>query len=161
MKKGRRYTLRGRCEDYSVKESRTGDGTTKVQLFDGKFTTGYRILDFQIMSPDVSQTAVQNFSVKLMTRDNETNHEVWDWDDQSEVGWAMVALDGNSASSPVIYSHWDDEVIVIEDLHIYCHSNNIPVMEFCNYSITLEQVTFSEAMGALTMSRDAAVNPGP
>ena len=151
------HTIRGVVRDYTE----AGDVPYKVQLFDGRFDTGYRIKSFEIAPRLVANIDAQNFSCKVMNRRHPATYAiVWAWEDPSELAWAQVGYDGNSTSTPAHFSRVDDEKISIEDLYIYCHSNNVAVGEYCNFILELEQVQITDSHGAVVMANDKATDSG-
>ncbi len=152
------HTIRGVVRDYTE----SGDVPYKVQLFDGRFDTGYRIKRFEIFARLISNTSAQNFACKVMNRLHpKTLAVTWAWEDQSELAWSIMSMDGNAGgSSPNYYSAVDTDKIVIEDLYIYCHSSNLSVSQYCNFILELEQVEITDAHGALVMANDKATDSG-
>ena len=153
----KRHIVRGTVRDYTE----AGNVPYKVQLFDGRFDTGYRIKRFEITPRLISSTTTQNFACKVMTRRHpKTLAVTWAWEDQSEVAWSMCSQDGNAAGAPNHFSVVDQDKIFIEDLYIFCHANATATSEYCNFYLELEQVQVSESHGAVIMANDKAIDSG-
>jgi len=119
----------------------------RLTLFDGKFDTGYRIIDFHIAPQDIITT--ENVQMKIMTKE-ETHNTGWYWSKNTEVGWASYK---GASSLDTYYSKWDKDALIIEDLFLDATGDS---GEYVNYMITLEKVKTSDWMGALTMVRNSS-----
>jgi|TARA_R110002096_G_scaffold2518_1_gene12845 hypothetical protein len=117
------YTLRGR--------GLAGD-VDRLTLFDGKFTTGYRLIDFQITPENILDA--ERVSCKLMTelKDHNVN---WFWRDNREIGWAAWNVPTNSRFGP--YSQVDQNTLIIEDLFMDFSGDS---GEYINYYVVLEKL---------------------
>lgn len=135
VKAGRRV-LRGQIDAGTYQGSEN-----RIQLFDGLYTTGYRIVEFKVQ--DSSPTANYEMLAKLST-EPKSNISVTNFSDVQELAYAGWAIT-NSANG------FEGELIVednmaIEDLWIsaYSPSDN----RTCNYYIVLEKYTFPAWDGA-------------
>jgi len=117
----------------------------RIMLFDGTFTTGYRILEFKVAANIPS--AAQEITAKLSTNPKSTVTE-WDWSDVEEVAWAFWASDQATLSAD--YSNIRDDTIVVEDLWISAGGADGSI----NYEILLEKVSISAHDGAINMIRN-------
>jgi len=113
----------------------------RLQLFDGKFTTGYRIVDFKISSRYPLNAG--EFVSKLST-EPKSNLAEWHWDDVQEIAWAKV-------DQAALFTGSDRSVIrpdnmIIEDLYISAYSTS--ESGDLNYEITLEKYEFPAYTGA-------------
>jgi len=115
----------------------------RIQLFDGQFTTGYRLKRLVITPSDPSSS--EEITVRLLTED--IGHGVsWNWSRNEQVGWACWNTPINSR-----FGHFDlvdEECIIVEDLFIDFSGDADQII---NYFIELERVEFSEWTGALAM----------
>jgi len=125
----------------------------KVQLFDGKFTTGYRVTKFVVMEnfPTTGKTIVAT----LKTQRNLTLG-FWNFSDDTQIAWA-------SNNAPIStrwgeFSLIDPNNLLIEDLHIeaYVDGESVSV----NYYIEMEKFEFASWDGAGQMVRNN-VQAGP
>jgi len=113
----------------------------RIQLFDGKFTTGYRIVDFKIASRYPLNAG--EWISKLTTEPKSTVGE-WHWDDVQELAWAKY-------DQAVLFTGTQMSVIrpdnmVVEDLWISAYSTS--ESNDLNYEITLEKYEFPAWTGA-------------
>jgi hypothetical protein len=145
MKKIGEYTARGK--------SKSTPSVQKINLFDGRFDTGFRIKEFRIAPVDTDDTTLHIFTAKLATV-GDLGTVNWNWDNQNELAWSSITWDGNSANGMTsFFSHWDEDALIIEDLYVYVNEaagNDVAV----NYEIILEKYEFSDWKGALAMARD-------
>ena len=113
----------------------------RIQLFDGRFTTGYRVIDFRI-APRYPLNAGEWVS-KLTTEPKSTIGE-WHWDDVQEIAWAKY-------DQAVLFTGTEMSVIrpdnmAIEDMWISAYSTSESTD--LNYEITLEKYSFADWDGA-------------
>jgi len=113
----------------------------RIQLFDGKYTTGYRVVSFRI-APKVP-SATYEITAKLSTEPKSTISQ-WHWQDVQEVAWAAWNI--TNSSSDLEYQNIREENMIIEDLWIgmYYSAEAIDV----NYEIILEKYNLSDWDGA-------------
>ena len=121
----------------------------KVQLFDGKFTTGYRIVEFKI-SPN-QPTGQYEIIAKLCT-EPKSNLAYWNWGDVQELAWAGWNIPYKG--TPWETSEIREENMIIEDLWITAY--NPSEASEMNYKIVLEKYEFTAWDGAGTMVRNQA-----
>ena len=135
VKNGRRV-LSGKIDasSYSGIENR-------IQLFDGKFTTGYRIVDFKISSTYPLNAG--EWVAKLST-EPKSGVATWQWDDVQQLAWARSGTQADYASTYRTVIREDN--MVIEDLWISAYSTT--ESNKMNYEITLEKYTFASWDGA-------------
>ena len=115
----------------------------RIWLFDGKFTTGYRIVEFSVV--DKNPTTGVELIAKLST-EPKSNVTAWDWGDIEEVAWASFGAPNNNVPEVDFIR---DDAMIIEDLWIgnYNGSDNREV----NYRIKLEAYEFPAWDGAGVM----------
>ena len=149
MKKIGEYTVRGSI----------GDGVTalpdgveeKIQLFDGRFDTGYRITGFVVGGGDMSDP---DFTARLTTEPGLPTGitDFWNWGDNRQVAWC-----GHNGSTDVmgvdINSVVDPDNMIIEDLYFSARFAAADTFRV-NYMVTLEKYDISDWQGALTMVRN-------
>jgi hypothetical protein len=119
----------------------------KLQLFDGKFTTGYKVIKFVIINDGPAGTAEQ--IGKLSTKPK-SNISVFDFSDVEEIGWSGWNIPTNTRYGE--FSLVDDENMVIEDLYISAYTTG--EADKMNYYIVLEKYEFTAWDGAATMVRN-------
>lgn len=143
----RTYTARGMLKP--------SESPLRVNLFDGRFDTGFRIKSFVVSPYGVDNTNVRTYLAKLTTSPG-MNVAVWDWGDQRELAWSFTTWDANGVAAPNEFTRVDSESIIVEDLYVYVDEPAGGTDQFTNYMIELEQVSMSEWEGALSMARDKA-----
>ena len=152
MKKIGTYTARG-----IVSETETESGAPqKISLFDGLFTTAYRVTDFKIWAATVngnSSDVVGKLSKNKLGVTTQTNF--LRADDDNQIAWAS----GEGASDHLqgITSIVDPDNMVIEDLFVYARCNDAAGSATAiNYLVTMEKYEITDWKGALTMAQDRA-----
>ena len=148
MKEIGEYTCRG-----TILAADVGDAE-RIILFDGKFTTGFKIVDFQIAPADVDNTTTEVYIAKLLTDSRQgVGAKEWDWDSNMEHAWAMCGFDANSGNGPNPASWVDPDNLIVQDLFIQATaSSDLPM----NYMIKMEKYSFSDWRGALAMVRNSS-----
>tara|TARA_R100000655_G_scaffold105842_1_gene154466 strand:+ start:432 stop:902 length:471 start_codon:yes stop_codon:yes gene_type:complete len=147
MKKIGMYTARG-----VTTEAETNAGNPqRIHLFDGRFDTGYRVVDFQIFPADFDASGSPDCIGKLSKVDTsgKSNTNFWRADDNNEIAWSGGA--GSSDLYQDQVSIVDPENLIIEDLFVYVRTGGGQT-DFINYIITLEKYEFSDWKGALEMA---------
>jgi hypothetical protein len=135
---------------YTIKGSWDPDGGYhRIQLFDGRFDTGFRVVKFEHALTNPINSA--EYKVVLGTLDSITS--TFNWGNNAEIAWGYG---GNNASAVAIqgfanFSFVDPDNMIIEDLFIV--GDNTSADEI-NYMITLEKYDLSEWRGALAMTRN-------
>lgn len=127
----------------TIRGQATAGDVDKIQLFDGLFTTGYKLKSFIITPND--PTGSEEITAKIITE--ELAHTVnWNWSRNEEIGWASWNTPINSRFSQ--FSLVDEEAIIVEDLYIDFSGD---ASQRINYMIELEKEEFSDWRGALAM----------
>lgn len=118
----------------------------KLQLFDGKYTTGYKITKFVVAthSPSVAEELI----AKLHTGPSSLPISEWNWADDQEVAWSVWAAPTVQYYFPGLV---DPNNLIVEDLYISNYSPTGDVNDFCNYYIELEKYEFPAWTGAGAM----------
>jgi len=142
MKKIGEYTLRGQVDHNVPKE---------IRLFDGSFSTGYRVVEFTIFAREVSLSDLQNFAAFLGTTPS-MNAINWEWENQEQIAWSASSFDGNASGfTPGAFTQIDPENIIVEDLYVYLDSN---LSSSANYFIKLEKYEITDWQGALALVKN-------
>jgi len=135
------YTVRGNIDP--------AEGPKYIQLFDGLFTTGFRVVRFVVSPQDIDNTGGNTYAAKLMTVDSGDRTE-WDWSDNREIAWAATSYDANGIV-PEGIRVIDPDNMIIEDLYLY---GKIPSALRMNYLIEFEKYDISDGRGAMSMVRN-------
>ena len=124
----------------------------KLQLFDGRFDTGYRVTGFQISISDRDNDTLVRISGKLMTEPGASNRN-WDWSKNTEIAWAVSSADANSHNATGRFEVVDPDNMIVEDLYIGIIMNGNQTANV-NYMITFDKYDITDWQGALTMVRN-------
>ncbi len=145
MKKIGEYTTRG-----TITSSDTE--SYKIQLFDGRFDTGYRITSFDVAMADRDNNGQFIASCKLMT-EPDANNRYWNFSKNTQIAWAACGWDADNGYAYEFENLIDPDNMIIEDLFIGAvvyNDQNVDV----NYIITMEKYDISDWQGALAMVRN-------
>jgi hypothetical protein len=121
----------------------------KIQLFDGRFDTGYRIVGFTIVPASVKSG--DNACGKLTTEPDPGGEPgVWDFGSNIEVAWSGTygVSDGIGGSDDIT----DPDNMIIEDLYVSGLCSD--ATDRVNYIVYLEKYDISDWKGALSMVRN-------
>ena len=152
MKKIGEYTARG-----IVRENEPG-GTNpqKIPLFDGSFSTAYRVVGFHIWGSSYNSASVPDCIGKLSKNAIGTTggSDFMRADDDNQIAWAWFGAStdsgGSSSQAPII----DKDNLIVEDLYVYVRASGDD--QEINYMVELEKYEISDWQGALSMARDRA-----
>jgi len=150
MKKIGSYTARG-----IVTESETEAGLPqKIPLFDGKFTTGYRVINFKIWA-STWNSSTQPDAIGKLSKNNLGTTGASNFmraDDDNQIAWATTN-GGSDTGGTFAESIIDKDNLIVEDLYVYVRTAGTNAI---NYLIEMEKYSISDWQGALSMSRDKA-----
>lgn len=137
--------------EYTVRGSTTSGTTERINLFDGRFDTGYVITKFVIVVTDPDNSGLDCFGTIGTVENLGTT---WDLGDQTQIGWSSMNNAG-SATGPQAepFSLIDRDNVVVEDLYIYGETNASGANPL-NYYIEMDKYDISEWRGALAMVRN-------
>lgn len=144
-------------EEITIKGQSIINSVTRLDLFDGLFTTGYRLSSFEIVPQNIEDNV--ECSAKLSTLQVSSAGNVWNWDDNLEVGWAAWNIPIYSRFGQ--YARVDMDMSIIEDLYItiYGDPSVIGASQLVNYMVTMRKVTFPIGIGAMNMVRNQSQGP--
>lgn len=135
---------------YTIKGKLSGSSQEMIHLFDGKFTTGYKIVKFQAMAQDpANQDGMLSLFSQLQVPFVAPG-STQDFSNNSWIASAFSLINWNNGGN--IESVIDPDNLIIEDL--YVTSSGFAM----NYLITMEKYEFDEARGALAMVRNNQQN---
>jgi hypothetical protein len=152
VKKIGEYTARG-----IVTEAETEAGSPqRIPLFDGRFDTGYRIIDFKIWTSNVLSGSAGAAGKLSKNPDGSTSRDsFFRADDDNQIGWAVTEMTTDAGTAGGFTDLIiDQDNLVIEDLYVYVRAegNTTPI----NYMVTMEKYQITDWQGALAMARDRA-----
>ena len=145
MKKIGDYTIRGKIPPLNAAGNR-------VILFDGKFTTGYRVLQVFCSAQDPTDVN-DDCVIAVGTEPDMAATGAWDWSDNREIGWASSNSSNGAAATPD-GGMVDPDNLVVEDLYIYGRNDDAGNTADINYMVVMEKYEFSDSRGALAMVRN-------
>ena len=148
MKKIGEYTTRG-----TVNTDLTAN---RIILFDGRFDTAYKIVEFAIAPHAMESTSSRLFTAKLMTDDDVATGANWNWDNNEEIAWAAASYDANSGvnTGQPMFNLVDPDNLVVEDLYIIADEGVGSADVKMNYYIRMEKYDITDSQGALAMVRN-------
>lgn len=133
--KGGRRVLTGQ-----LVEGTYNDTENHIQLFDGKFTTGYRIVSFKLAPSNPTVSAEIMGKLTTVAKSSVTN---WHWQDVQELAWAFWGADKYQD----VYNNIREDNMVVEDLWISTY-NTVTDQGLVNYEIILDKYNFDAWDGA-------------
>ena len=150
MKKIGTYTVR---DSMGISTGTIGGDRQRINLFDGRFDTGYVIREFKIWALDTECHAT--LSTVYEAGVSSTDY-MMDAGDNTQIAWASSP---SSGSGPLNDGIVDTDNLVVEDLFIrgYATSTSQP----WNYLIVMDKYEFSDWRGALAMVRNRAQGSDP
>lgn len=113
----------------------------RLQLFDGKFTTGYRVIAFDITPQTIG--GAQEISSVLSTEPTSALG-TWDFRKTKQIGWAAWNVPTTSRHGKYDFLRPDN--MIIEDLWINSYAGGESVQ--MNYMIVAEKYEFPAWTGA-------------
>lgn len=131
------YILRG-----SIERSDAATNPETINLNDGSFETGFRVMKFQVYNDGDVTTDVEG---ALGLADDLTPIGDWDFGDNREIGWSVLRWWDFNVSSRQEYV--DPNNMIIEDLYLYCTNN-----QRVNYVIELVKYDITDWEGALALA---------
>ena len=112
------------------------DGPARINLFDGTYKSGFRIVSFMIAAEETN--ASSETQAKVTTEESQYDGNIWHWELPTEVAWTSTNMFADGAREPPFMAV-DSSVILVEDLYVYVHNNTAPGFRV-NYMIELQPV---------------------
>jgi hypothetical protein len=131
-------TMRGRCP--------VNVADHKINLFDGRFDTGFKLVSFQIVAKYGTDNS-EEASATLYNRKQGTFRRDWNFADVEQVGWAgwMIPLGSRFG----VWNLVDDETILVEDIFMSIYA--VEEAGDYNYILKLQKYDITEWEGALSL----------
>ena len=120
----------------------------RIQLFDGLFTTGFRVVEFRIIP--LTPTNQEEVLSLLSTENQGAVPSTFDFANNEHVAYAAWG-----APNQAYYSDWNLVIegnMIVEDLWLSAYTTGDDT--HLNYYIVLDKYKFSDWNGALTMVRN-------
>lgn len=139
-----------------VRGQHLGENTFKrINLFDGDYTTGFKIVEFRVVTQNV-KTALQDVVGKLVTIDDDVaslkDGAIWNWSDPREVAWASSEM--RVAFSPAFFTATVDEsAVIIEDL-FFTYGTVDTDDDPCNYYVKLHKYSLEPFVGTANIVKN-------
>lgn len=119
----------------------------KINVFDGDYTTGYKVTKFVIIITDPDNTGTDGYGI--LGYESGVGTE-WDLEDSNQFGWASMYSSGN-ATGPTgpSFNQVDRTNLIIEEFYIYgeMHAPGTGV----NYYIEMDKYDLEPFEGTLAM----------
>lgn len=140
-----------------VRGQHLGENTyRKINVFDGDYTTGYKLVEFKIASSQLAD-ATQDVSAKLVTVDDDVSSlrtgNLWNWEDNREVAWAnseMRVTNGPSLYREIV----DEDAVLIEDIYFTYTTQAGADDDPVNYYIKLAKFKLEPMVGTINIVRN-------
>lgn len=111
------------------------DGPKEINLFDGTYRHGWRLIEFKIASEGFfTSEEVQG----IISTQGEAFANIWNWDDQTQVGWAATDMVAGGTRQTV-FSLVDSSMIIVDNLFVNVNNNKGP-SDPVNYYIEIQPV---------------------
>lgn len=138
--------------DYTCRGTIVGNGAEKVILFDGRFDTAYKVVEFRVAGDPNIETGVDGYGL-LSTVDDSgiTDGGDWRWENNDQLAWAATTFSGSGATISE-YTLVDPDNLVVEDLYVYGRLGGGGAG--INYFIRLEKYDITDSLGALAMVKN-------
>lgn len=142
MKKIGEYTIRSKIDSDDT-------GTHRIQLFDGRFDTGYVVTQVEIAPGTWASDTADCFLICSTQEDTTLNAFNPDWGQNTQIAWAAMTTLTSEELSSAMYNVIDPDNLIVEDLHIAVRGD-----QGTNYMIRLDKYDFSDDKGVLAMVRN-------
>lgn len=125
----------------------------KIQLFDGKFTTGFKVVEFSIVPVSVTEALeVQGIlATEPRAASGPRIFDAWHWDDVTEIAWSAWNVP-NAVNGVGFHEYLRDDNMIIQDLWVSVYGNDSSLGY--NYKVVLEKYDLSAWDGAASMVRN-------
>lgn len=113
----------------------------RLQIWDGRFTTGYRLVEFRVGG---SVAVDSNELACMLSTEPISTLGTWDFSDVRQLAW--IARNAPTASRDTEWKLIVEDNMVVEDLWIQAYTPGEAIL--CNYYIVLEKWEFPAWTGA-------------
>tara|TARA_Y100000593_G_scaffold288_1_gene638 strand:+ start:159 stop:605 length:447 start_codon:yes stop_codon:yes gene_type:complete len=146
MKKIGEYTVLGQMDRGTVE---------RVTLFDGRFDTGYRVVEVKTSLQDA--LAIDQACIVTLATEEAAATGSWNWQDTRQIAWGSFGYEKGTggASGPNGFNVVDPDNLIVEDLFIFAE-DKLAETDRINYMIVMEKYSFKDWDGALAMVRNRA-----
>ena len=138
--------------EYTVKGQMTRNTVDRIKLFDGRFDTGYRVVEIRTSLQDA--LAIDQACIVTLATEEASATGSWNWGDNSQIAWGCFAFDKATGGAGLgDYHVVDPDNMIVEDLFIFAE-DKINETDKINYMIVLEKYDITDWQGALAMVRN-------
>lgn len=150
MKKIGEYTCRGVLNQI--------DTNKRIQLFDGKFDTAYKVKEFYIWPSTFSSTTTADIVGKLATEGDVNSGAVnfFDANDNREIAWAGTGSDAIDTWMGSQNAIIDPDNMIVQDLYVFARGL-IDLADVC-YMVVLEKFKVDDWKALIAMVRNKGQN---
>ncbi len=125
----------------------------RIHLFDGKYTTGFKLVGFRICSE--SPLAQHAFMATVYTEKGavtDGSKDTWQWDDVRQIAWGLWTQPYAVAATNKEMQNYREDNLIVEDIFIanYGNADNT----FVNYEIILQKYDITAWDAASVMVRN-------
>ena len=144
---------------YTAKGRVLHTGEVKINLFDGRYDTGFKVIEFLAWSSDLGGSTAGDVAAKLCTESGSSTAtgDFFDASDNRQIGWSSVNADQAAISSGEAII--DPDNLIIEDLYVVGRTR-AGGSTYVNYMIVMEKYNIDEWEGALGMVRNQSQDVG-
>ena len=134
---------------YTVKGKGLAGTVERINLFDGRFDTAYKLVKVEVANTDPFVGEEISIKVKL---EEGTAGQAWNWGLNTQIAWAQ--MNAPIASRWGYNSFVDPDNLIVEDAFIDFGSTEATAE--INYMLTFQKYDISDWQGALAMVRNKA-----
>lgn len=132
---------------YTVKGKGLEGTIEKINLFDGRFDTAYKLVKVEVANTD--PFAGEEISIKIKLEEG-TAGTAWNWGLNTQIGWAVMNAPIGSRFGYNAFV--DPDNLIVEDAFIDFGSGTAGAE--INYMLTFQKYDISDWQGALAMVRN-------
>jgi hypothetical protein len=146
MKKIGEYTARGSVQGNNALS--TGLPTIKIELFDGKFDTAYKVIEFKILTMDSESYGI--LSTEDLGLEGAIVVRAQDAADNRQIAWGSSPSNSYDGDEYV-----DTDNLIVQDLYVSLASTAVASAKV-SYAIKMEKYSITDWQGALAMVRNSS-----
>jgi len=148
MKKVGTFTARGSVQGNNALS--TGLPTQKIDLFDGKFNTAYKVLEFKVLTMDAESYGI--LATEDLGLEGAIVVRAQDAADNTQIAWASSPSNSYDGDEYV-----DMDNLVVQDLYVSLASTAVTSAKV-SYIVKMEKYSITDWQGALAMVRNKSQN---
>ena len=114
-------------------------GAKEINLFDGTYKAGFRLVDFQI-APETREQGGE--CAGLISTQGTQSADTWNWEDQTQVGWSSMHVI-KEETRQTTFSLVDGSMVLVDSIYVNV-TNDRGTTKPVNYYIEVEPVDLKE-----------------